>query len=111
MEKFEVGAVYVIGRPGPNSYITIMGTSRNQLLHTAQTLCSDFAAKKDVDTLLGHFSRTHQCTAIEHGEQCLAPFLGRPFVGLDAIKSYFEQLAVLLTYENMHFSEWIVDTE
>jgi hypothetical protein len=89
-----------------------MGTSRNQLLHAAQALCSDFAAKQDAHTLVDrHFSKSHQCTALEHGEQCLAPFLGRPFVGHDAIKSYFQQLAVLLTYENMRFSEWIVDSE
>lgn len=87
-----------------------MGVPRDKLLHTAQALCNDFAEKKDVDTLLGHFSRI-QCTAIEHGEQCLAPFIGRPYVGLNAIRSYFEQLAALLTYENMHFSGWTVDTE
>ena len=80
-------------------------------MHAAQALCDDFAAKKDVDTLLKHFSKTHQCTAIEHGEKCLVPFLGRPFVGLDAIRSYFDQLVALLTYENVRFSEWIVDTE
>jgi len=85
--------------------------SRSQLLHAAQALCDDFAAKKDVDTLIAHFSKTHQCTVIEHGEQCLAPFIGRPFVGLDAIRFYFEQLAAFLTYENMRFSGWIVDSE
>jgi len=89
-----------------------MGTeSRIQLLHAAQALCHDFAAKKDVDVLIGHFSRTHQCTAIEHGEQSLAPFIGRPFVGLDAIRSYFQQLSAFLTFENMRFSEWIIDSE
>jgi hypothetical protein len=94
-----------------NRHLQIMGTSRNQLFLAAQALCDDFAAKKDVESLIGHFSKTHQCTAIEHGEQRLAPFLGRPFVGLDAIRFYFKQLAALLTYENMRFSEWIIDTE
>jgi hypothetical protein len=86
-------------------------TSRSQLLHAARALCDDFAAKKDVDTLIAHFSNTHQCIAIEYGEQCLAPFIGRPFVGLDAIRFYFEQLAGFLTYENMRFSDWIIDSE
>jgi hypothetical protein len=86
-------------------------TSRSQLLHAARALCDDFAAKKDVDTLVAHFSNTHQCIAIEYGEQCLAPFIGRPFVGLDAIRFYFEQLAGFLTYENMRFSDWIIDSE
>lgn len=88
-----------------------MGTSRNQLLRAAEGLCDDFAAKKDIDTLLSHFSKTYTCTAIEYGEQGLAPFLGRSYDGLDAIRTYFEQLVKLLTYENMCFSEWIVDTE
>ena len=80
-------------------------------MHAAQALCDDFAAKKDVDILIAHFSKNHQCIAIEHGERCLAPFIGKPFVGLDAISFYFEQLPAFLTYENMRFSEWIVDPE
>lgn len=80
-------------------------------MRAAQALCDDFAAQKDVDTLLSHFSKSHQCSAIEYGEPSLAPLLGRPFIGMAAIRSYFEQLVELLTYQNMHFSEYIVDVE
>lgn len=88
-----------------------MRISRNQLLEAAQALCNDFAAKKDVDTLLSHFSKMYTCTAIEHGEPGLAPFLGRAYNGLEAVKTYFQQLVELLSFEDMRFSEWIVDTE
>lgn len=88
-----------------------MVSSRNQLLQAAEALCADFSAKKDTDALLSHFSKTYSCTAIEHGEPGLAPFLGKSYNGLEAIRSYFELLVKLLTYENMRFSEWIVDTE
>lgn len=84
---------------------------REKLHRAAKALCEDFAAKKDVETLLSHFSKTYDCTAIEHGEQALAPFLGRPYKHIAGVKAYFLQLAELLTYEDMRFSEWIVDTQ
>ena len=85
--------------------------TRRQLLCAAQSLCDDFASKKDVASLLSHFSRTVQPSAIEHGEPLLAPFLGRRFVGIGGIQSYFELLAQHLTYQNMRFSEYVVDVE
>jgi hypothetical protein len=54
-----------------------MTVTRASLLAAAHSLCDDFAAKSDVGTLLSHFSTTHTCVAIEHGEPVLAPFLGR----------------------------------
>jgi len=85
--------------------------SRKQLLVAARSFCDDFASKKDVETLLSHFSLTHQCSIIEHGEQSLAPFLGRPFTGLPAIREYFQLVGEHLAYGNMRFSEYTVDTE
>jgi hypothetical protein len=38
----------------------------------------------------------------------LAPFLGRPF---NDPKDYFTLISELLTYDNMQFSEYMVDTE
>lgn len=84
---------------------------REKLYSAAKALCDDFAAKKDVESLLLHFSTTYDCTAIEHGEQALAPFLGRPYKHLAGVKAYFTQLAEVLTYEDMRFSEWIVDSQ
>ncbi|TFK53398.1 hypothetical protein OE88DRAFT_1711414 [Heliocybe sulcata] len=88
-----------------------MAPTRAQLQKAAEALCDDFSQKKDLGTLLSHFSTSHQVTAVEHGEQCLAPFLGRPFTGLKNVEQYFGLLQEHLTYENMKFSEWVVDTE
>ncbi|EGN96790.1 hypothetical protein SERLA73DRAFT_184950 [Serpula lacrymans var. lacrymans S7.3] len=85
--------------------------SRVELLHAAQALCDDFASKKDIDTLLSHFSTTHQCTLVEHGEPFLAPFLGRPFNGISGALMYFDLINKHLSYENMRFSEYVVDVE
>ncbi|KAG6831869.1 hypothetical protein H0H92_006986 [Tricholoma furcatifolium] len=81
--------------------------SRNDLIASAQQL------KKDIDTLISHFSTTQQITAFEHGEPSLAPFLGRQFVGSDGVRTYFETIASLLSYENMVFSDhnFVVDVE
>jgi len=88
-----------------------MSPSRSELLLAARQFCEDFSNKKDIATLIFHFSTTQQATAIEHGEPALAPFLGRPFVGLIGVQKYFETVASLLSYENMRFSEFVVDTE
>ena len=84
---------------------------REKLYQAAKALCDDFATKKDVQTLLSHFTKTYDCTAIEHGEPALAPFLGRPYNGLPGVQAYFTLLAGLLTYDDMRFSEWIVDSQ
>ncbi|KAH9940914.1 uncharacterized protein BXZ73DRAFT_75436 [Epithele typhae] len=55
--------------------------TRAQLLKSAHDLCDAFAAGADPDTLLDHFSTTHAISAIEHGLEELAPFLGRDFTG------------------------------
>jgi hypothetical protein len=88
-----------------------MPPTRHQLLASAQGLCGDFASKKDLEVILSHFSSTHQVTAIEHGESCLAPFLGRPFVGLLAVRNYFELISELLVYDDMKFTEYLVDSD
>lgn len=41
----------------------------------------------------------------------MAQFLGRSFDGLDGVRSYLETITTLLSYENMEFSEFIVDAE
>ncbi|KAI0923954.1 hypothetical protein AcW1_006756 [Taiwanofungus camphoratus] len=91
-----------------------MGLTRAQLLASAQTLCTAFAEKSDLDTLLSYFSTTHQVSAFEYGEPVLAPFLGRPFTGTkgpNSVTTYFSLLQKYLMYEDMVFGEWTVDTE
>ncbi|KAJ3809411.1 hypothetical protein F5876DRAFT_3725, partial [Lentinula aff. lateritia] len=57
------------------------------------------------NAILSHFSTTHQVSAVEHGEKALAPFLGRSFEGLDGIRSYFETIAALLSYEDTRYGK------
>ncbi|KAI0708849.1 hypothetical protein C8T65DRAFT_206727 [Cerioporus squamosus] len=88
--------------------------TREQLLKSAQALCDAFAAKADIQTLLSHFSTTHQISAFEHGLPALAPFLGRTFSGRDganSVASYFQLLQQYLTYDGMSFGTWVVDAE
>ena len=85
--------------------------TRSRLLGAAQSLCDDFASQKDLTTILSHFSSASEPKVIEHGEPFLAPFLGRKFIGLQGIQSYFELLEKHLTYRNMRFAEYIVDVE
>lgn len=84
--------------------------TRDHLLGAAQSLCDDFATQKDVTTLLSHFT-AFEPEAFEHGEPFLAPFLGRKFVGIQGVQSYFELLEKHLTYRSMRFSEYIVDVD
>lgn len=80
------------------------------LKSAAATLCADFAAGKDAPNLLSHF--THESpVAIEHGLPCLAPFLGREFKGRGEVKQYFELLSEQLSFRNMEFDEYVVDTQ
>ena len=88
-----------------------MPPSRSQLLNAAQGFCTAFADKKEVDEIMSHFSTSHTCSAIEYGESCLAPFLGKRFDGLEAIQSYFTLLSKYLSYKDMSFSEFVIDTE
>ncbi|KAF9076581.1 hypothetical protein BDP27DRAFT_1313574 [Rhodocollybia butyracea] len=85
--------------------------SRSHYLSSATAFCDSFAQTKDLDTILSHFSTTHKISAIEHGERALGQFLGRSFDGLDGVRSYFEIMATLVSYEDMKFSEFVVDAE
>ncbi|KAJ7590684.1 hypothetical protein C8J56DRAFT_857917 [Mycena floridula] len=85
--------------------------SRAQLLTAAQNFCDAFSQKSDIESIVSNFSATFQAEAIEHGDSALAAFLGRNFVGIDAIKSYFELVSSHLTYEDIKFAQHIVDIE
>lgn len=85
--------------------------SRDELLRSAQTFCNSFSEKQDVETLLSYFSTAHEVSAIEYGLPALAPFLGRPFTGISEIRRYFELIGSLLSYNDISFSEYLVDPE
>ncbi|KAF8639787.1 hypothetical protein AX17_001047 [Amanita inopinata Kibby_2008] len=84
---------------------------RQRLLATAQQFCAAFSNKESVQTILSYFSETQDVSAIEHGEPALAPFLGRRFLGLAGIQEYFEMIGHLLSYDNLRFSDFVVDAE
>ncbi|GJJ13186.1 hypothetical protein Clacol_007437 [Clathrus columnatus] len=61
--------------------------------------------------LLSHFSMSVKPVIIEHGNPSLAPFLGREFVGLEGVQNYFRLLAQTVSYDNMEFTEYLVDVQ
>ncbi|KAI1355653.1 transcription elongation factor S-II [Xylaria sp. FL0043] len=95
--------------------------TRAELLEAAKTFCDSFAQKKPLEDILSHFSSSSSSpgSAVssdtvlvhEHGLPQLAPFLGRDFRGLDGAREYFETVAKYLSYEDMRFVEFVVDTE
>lgn len=80
------------------------------LSDAAHRFCEDFASKESIETLLAHFSNTHPCEIVEHGLSCLAPFLDSPFRGHEGVRRYFSIIAALITYGDMQFSDYIIDT-
>ncbi|KAL4065846.1 hypothetical protein J3A83DRAFT_4360214 [Scleroderma citrinum] len=88
-----------------------MDPAREQLLDAAKALCDDFSRKKDLDTILSHFSTAQPCVALEHGLPEFAPFLGRTFRGHEGVREYFSLIASLLDYRDMNFSDYVVDTQ
>lgn len=84
----------------------------DSISNAAHRFCHDFARKASIEVLLGHFSRSRPCEALEHGMPLspeLTPFLGRPFVGIDGVRRYFATLAQFITYDDVRFSDYIVD--
>lgn len=88
-----------------------MPPDRESLLNAAALFCNSFAAQYDISVVLEHFSKTEEPLAFEHGLPQLAPFLGRSFKGLEAIKEYFGLLGEYLSYKGMRFTDYIADVE
>ena len=86
-------------------------TTRKDLLKAAECFCEAFASKRPLEDVLGFFTTTGEPVAVEHGLKQLAPFLGKTFSGHDGVKDYFSIISDLLSYEDMQFSDYIVDTE
>lgn len=84
---------------------------RSVLLGAAETFCSAFASQKPPEKIFSLFSTSHNVQAYEHGLPQLAPFLGRNFKGQDGIRKYFETISKYLSYKNMDFSNYVVDSE
>lgn len=85
--------------------------SRQALLTAAQQFCEAFAQQKPPAEILSHFSDSDHVLALEHGLPELAPFLGREFRGATGLQHYFNILSSHLSYQNMHFGNFLVDVE
>ncbi len=88
-----------------------MSSDREALLHAAAQFCNSFAAQYALEAILDHFSTSSEPFALEHGLPQLAPFLGRPFKGIDGLKEYFGLLGEHLSYRDMTFVDYVVDVE
>lgn len=88
-----------------------MTPTRANLLEAAQRFCDAFSQKKDANIILSLFSTTHEISAIEYGNPTLAPFLGKEFIGKANVELYFKLIGSYLSYENVIFSEYVVDPE
>ncbi|KAH8155155.1 uncharacterized protein LAJ45_00164 [Morchella importuna] len=84
--------------------------SYDSLKTAATSLCTAFATEQPPSTLLTHFSTTPPPIAHEHGLPCLAPFVGREFRGANEVAKYFGILADQLSFRNMEFDDYVVDT-
>ncbi|OQU98011.1 hypothetical protein CLAIMM_03852 isoform 1 [Cladophialophora immunda] len=82
---------------------------RDTLLSAAQAFCNAFASKEAPNKIFSHFSSSDDVLALEHGLPQLAPFLGREFRGQRGLEEYFGLLSSNLQYENMRFSNFVVD--
>lgn len=88
--------------------------SRTSLLTASQSFTSAFASHTLPSIILRtHFSTSSPSSILvhEHGLPQLAPFLGRPFHGLDGAAAYFELIGQCLSYSDMTFSDYLVDPE
>lgn len=86
-------------------------SKREKLLQSATSFCTSFATRSPPREIYSHFSSAPSVTALEHGLPHLAPFLGRAFTGPSGIREYFETISSVLTYEDMRFSNYVVDEE
>lgn len=85
---------------------------RPALLASATTFCNAFASQAPTPLILTYFTGDHDKILVhEHGLPQLAPFLGRSFRGADGLAQYLSIVGECLTFENMRFREYIVDTE
>ena len=86
-----------------------MTFQRDELLERSTALCEAFATRKSLDDILDHFAQDVVC--FEHGLPQLAPFLGRMFHGLEGARDYFQLIGDLLDFQDMKFSDYMVDVE
>jgi hypothetical protein len=66
------------------------------------TLMTKHVPDPSID-ILTHFSTTPTPVIEEHGHKSLAPFIGRPFIGIDKVEKYFALQAAAIDIEELQF--------
>jgi hypothetical protein len=96
-----------------NTHTNTHNPTHTALLTAATSFCNAFSTSAPPSEILtNHFTRHHDDILVhEHGQPQLAPFLGRTFRGADGLTQYLSVIAECLSYENMRFTEYIVDAE
>ncbi|OQE29519.1 hypothetical protein PENSTE_c002G03303 [Penicillium steckii] len=89
-------------------------TSRKALTNPVNALLQALTSSpSSIQNVLKTFTTNPAPLIYEHGLPQLAPFLGRPFTGVDGVRRYFEILGETLSIEKMTFEDeeaWVVDT-
>lgn len=87
--------------------------TRDDWLRSTNALCDAFANHGSIEQIVECFSSSQpdEILLFEHGLPELAPFLGRAFRGTRGIRDYFELVSEHLSYDDMSFSDYIVDTQ
>jgi hypothetical protein len=78
------------------------------LRSAAESLLADIAAQKTPQSLLSHFSTTQTVTIQHNYVHSTTPHL---FVGLHAVRSYFDLLALHWTRDDMQIHEYTDDAD
>ncbi|KAI5812487.1 hypothetical protein BZA77DRAFT_324036 [Pyronema omphalodes] len=85
--------------------------SRADVFKAAKALCSDFASGKTSEGLEANF--TSSPSVYEHGNDRLAPYMGRAFTGKEEVRRYFDNIDELLEFNEVEFADqdYVVDAE
>lgn len=94
-----------------------MPTPRPAILSSIRSLISAFTSNASTPAILAHFTSSPTPLVHEHGSplfQPFLPFLGRDFIGLQAVGEYFDLLAQHLSISEASFDDeddWVIDPQ
>ncbi|RAO68357.1 uncharacterized protein BHQ10_004369 [Talaromyces amestolkiae] len=94
-----------------------MPIPRPAILSSIRSLISAFTSNASTPAILAHFTSSPIPLVHEHGSplfQPFLPFVGRDFIGLEAVGEYFDLLAQHLSISDASFDDeddWVVDPQ
>jgi hypothetical protein len=106
--NLSINPIKILDSPPPSGHNM---PSRDDIFKAAKALCSDFASGKASKELLANF--TSSPSVYEHGNDRLAPYMGRAFTGKEEVGRYFDNIAELLEFSDVHFADhdYVIDPE